>query len=81
MQMSVCFVRILSYVKTLNKYRDIGILYITLENLAQQFEGMLYQSLKTVDKYVDALCIRVSYLGNEIPQHRKDKAIIMLTFG
>lgn len=48
------------------------------QNLAQQFERMLSQSLKTVDEYVDDLCIRASYIGNEIPQHRKDKAVHIL---
>ncbi|MCC0704840.1 hypothetical protein IC214_13640 [Clostridioides sp. ES-S-0190-01] len=48
-------------------------------NIAQQFERILSQSLKTVDKYVDDLCIRASYLGNEVPQHRKDKAINILS--
>lgn len=39
---------------------------------------MLSQSLKTVDEYVDDLCIRASYIGNEIPQHRKDRAVHIL---
>ena len=48
------------------------------QNLARQYERMLSQSLKTVDEYVDDLCVRASILGNEIPQHRKDKAINIL---
>ena len=48
------------------------------QNIAQQFEKMLSQSLKTVDEYVDDLCIRASYIGNEIPQHRKDRAVHIL---
>lgn len=48
------------------------------QNLAQQFERMLSQSLKKVGEYVDDLCIRASYIGNEIPQHRKDKAVHIL---
>jgi len=46
--------------------------------LARQYDRMLSQALKTVDEYVDDLCIRASNLGNEIPQHRKDKAINIL---
>lgn len=49
------------------------------QKIAQKFERILSQSLKTVDKYVDDLCIRASYLGNEVPQHRKDKAINILS--
>ncbi|EHI99110.1 hypothetical protein CDLVIII_2467 [Clostridium sp. DL-VIII] len=48
------------------------------QNIAQQFERMLSQSLKTVDEYVDYLCIQASYIGNEIPEHRKDKAVYIL---
>ncbi|WP_097015328.1 hypothetical protein [Anaerocolumna aminovalerica] len=48
------------------------------QNLARQYERMLSQSLKTVDEYVDDLCTRASYLGDDIPQHRKDKAINIL---
>ncbi|NFR24834.1 hypothetical protein [Clostridium sporogenes] len=48
------------------------------QNLARQYERMLSQSYKTVDEYIDDLCIRASYLGDDIPQHRKDKAINIL---
>lgn len=48
------------------------------QNFARRFEKMLTQSNKTVDEYVDALCDRVSFLGDRIPQHRKDKAIQIL---
>lgn len=48
------------------------------QNLAWWFERMLSQSHKTVNEYVDDLFIRVSYLGIEIPKHRKDKAINIL---
>ena len=48
------------------------------QNLARQYERMLPQSYKTVDEYIDDLCIRASYLGDDIPQHRKDKAINIL---
>jgi hypothetical protein len=48
------------------------------QNFARQFERMLTQSNKTVDEYVDALCDRVSFLGDRISQHRKDKAIQIL---
>ncbi len=48
------------------------------QNLAWQYERMLSQSYKTVDEYIDDLCIRASYLGDDIPQHRKDKAINIL---
>ncbi len=48
------------------------------QKLARQYERMLSQSPKTVDEYIDDLCIRASILGNEIPQHRKDKAINIL---
>jgi hypothetical protein len=47
-------------------------------NLARQYERIIAQSLKTVDEHVNDLCIRALNLGNEIPQHRKDKAINIL---
>lgn len=48
------------------------------QKLTEQYDRMLSQSNKSIDDYIDDLCIQASILGYEIPQHRKDKAIHIL---
>ncbi|XWX60940.1 hypothetical protein AusDCA_1051 [Desulfitobacterium sp. AusDCA] len=52
--------------------------FLDVRKLARQNEIILASSLKKVDNYVNDLCVRASFLGNEIPEFRKSKAINIL---